>query len=791
MALYKIYCPESELENLPQEVEVKESYPAFSIVSAPAEVVDSLRRYYPAEELRTEERRPTRDAARGAILRDAGMVREAGVAAVDGEKVVRFTAPVKERWKSEIESRGAVVIRPLGDSSMAVSIPTAAIEAAVRQMPQVASVEPFVPTFRISQEFLRGLQGGEVSQEALADASMSAAAGEVVAPPGRNVPVPGMLIASFFSEEDRERAAAVLDERGVRIANRVGTSRLILDLTSVADPRKALEDIAEQPGLRILEEKTIKSLFNDVAREVIGKGVVSSGSGTGGVLLTGRGEIVAIADSGLDTGAQATLHADFRGRVSDLTSFPIAASFSSSVTNPGGDDGAGDNYSGHGTHVAGSAVGDGSQAANLGLPPIRGMAPEATLIFQAIEQTPKWNLQARLSFLRNGRQPPVSGLFGIPDDLRDLLQHAYDRGARIHSNSWGGGEPGAYDYQCEQLDRFVWENRDFLVLVAAGNSGRNASAATHSIDQPSVDSPGTAKNCLTVGACENDRPGQFSDTYGAWWPNDFPHPPFHADGMVDSIDDIVAFSSRGPCNTGRNKPDVVAPGTFILSARSSQIAANNFAWGAFSSAKRHYMYMGGTSMATPLVAGSAAVVRQHLRQRLGVINPSAALLKACLIHSADYLNYRFRHASSEEFLDNEQGWGRVNLSRIVSPSLPTRIVFIDEARALATGREHRYRFLVQDGAVPFKVTLAYTDFPGEDLVNNLNLLVSGPGGQFFLGNDSSGSRRTDSVNNIEAVVVRTPAAGEWTVRVVASEVLENPQDFSLVISGGGLSGPLP
>src|SRR5829696_8041831 len=109
MALYKIYCPDSELGNLPPEVELRESYPAFSIVSAPAEVVDSLRRFYPAEELRAQERLPVRDSARGAILRDADMVREASVAAIDGEKVVRFTAPVKERWKGEIESRGAVV----------------------------------------------------------------------------------------------------------------------------------------------------------------------------------------------------------------------------------------------------------------------------------------------------------------------------------------------------------------------------------------------------------------------------------------------------------------------------------------------------------------------------------------------------------------------------------------------------------------------------------------------------------------------------------------------------------
>ena len=135
-----------------------------------------------------------------------------------------------------------------------------------------------------------------------------------------------------------------------------------------------------------------------------------------------------------------------------------------------------------------------------GLGPIEGTAPKAQLVFQAIEQVPNWTMQAQLEFLSAGEEPPASGLFGIPDDLATLFQDAYDQGARIHSNSWGGGEPGGYDSQCEALDRFVWNHKDFLVLVAAGNSGRQT--GLHGIDPTSVDSPGTAKNCLTVGASE-------------------------------------------------------------------------------------------------------------------------------------------------------------------------------------------------------------------------------------------------------------------------------------------------
>src|SRR5688572_31539117 len=95
-------------------------------------------------------------------------------------------------------------------------------------------------------------------------------------------------------------------------------------------------------------------------------------------------------------------------------------------------------------------------------------------------------------------------LTGIPSDLKTLFGDAYNRGARIHSNSWGGGDPGAYDEQCEQLDEFVWNHKDCCILFANGNDGSD-SDGNGKINPMSVSSPGTSKNCISVGACESVR----------------------------------------------------------------------------------------------------------------------------------------------------------------------------------------------------------------------------------------------------------------------------------------------
>jgi serine protease AprX len=113
--------------------------------------------------------------------------------------------------------------------------------------------------------------------------------------------------------------------------------------------------------------------------------------------------------------------------------------------------------------------------------------------------------------------------------------------------------------------------------------------------------------------------------------------------------------------------------------------------------------------------------------------------------------------------------------------------FVDELQGLKTGEQRQYNIQLDDASVPLRVTLVYNDFPGEKLINNLNLLVYDPSGKYYFGNDFKGIGIPDSLNNVEGVVIEQPATGSWSVKIVASEVLQGLQDFALVISGGNVS----
>lgn len=780
MLTYRVFCPESELEKLPADIVVQERYPAFSIVSASTEAIEAVRKICPVESWSPPVGQAPAAPANVAGAMSATQKKKRG----PYTKVVRFRYPVQSSDLAELEKIGCQVREAIGDSSVVVSCPNKPSVAKLQTLPKVAQVEEHIPTIRLTPEFFDDL-GIEANESALADAVASLASSDSKSGSTSNLSVPGVLLVSFFTPQDKQRAERRLRREGIRDLVEVGESRLGINLTSSADPMQAVETIMTLQGLRSLDEKKMNRLFNNVARDIIAQGVVTSNPSSLG--LTGRGEIVAVADSGLDTGEIATIHADFQGRVRDIQSWPITSLWSDLLTNPNADDGAADIYSGHGTHVCGSVLGNGTRSRALNLEPIEGVAPEAELVFQAIDQTMPWTPWAKLWWLRRvGRTAPPNGLYGIPDDLNVLFQAAYDQGARIHSNSWGGGTPGEYDDQCEDLDQFVWQHKDFLILVAAGNDGVDLRPVGDGIDPGSVSSPGTAKNCVTVGASENGRSQEFSYTYGEFWPDDYPAAPFRSDRMLDSIDDIASFSSRGPCTTGRRKPDVVAPGTYVLSTRSSQIPDNNFAWAAFARAKWDYMYMGGTSMATPLVAGAAAIVRQYLREKEGINNPTAALLKATLIHSARYLRYRYAHPSSSAWADNEQGWGRVDLQQTLNPDSPAAVLFVDATQGLQTGQQREFNVEVSTSSLPLRIIMVYSDYPGEKLVNNLNLIAYDPNGNYILGNDFAGSGIPDALNNVEGIVAEDPAPGVWSIRIVASEVPKGPQDFALVISGAGL-----
>jgi hypothetical protein len=313
-------------------------------------------------------------------------------------------------------------------------------------------------------------------------------------------------------------------------------------------------------------------------------------------------------------------------------------------------------------------------------------------------------------------------------------------------------------------------------VVAAGNDGTDYDG-DGKINLTSVTSPGTAKNCITVGACENGRPAFNTETYGKWWPKDYPALPFKNDPMADNPDQVVAFSSRGPTNDNRTKPDIVAPSTFILSTRSTMIAPNNMAWAAFPPSKL-YFYMGGTSMATLLTAGAVALVREYLRKIKKIKKPKAALLKAALIAGATRLQ---GYAPAGVVIDNNQGYGRVNIDAVLSPSQPASAEFIEVKPGLKTGEIWTQEVNIQSGNVPLRITLAYIDYPGPSLVNNLNMIVYSPDGKKFVGNQpESGSMSIDTNNNVEVVHIQMPVAGKWRVEIIGSNVSQSPQDFALV-----------
>jgi len=401
---------------------------------------------------------------------------------------------------------------------------------------------------------------------------------------------------------------------------------------------------------------------------------------------------------------------------------------------------------GHGTHVAGSAAGD---AGLLGVHDgFDGMAPAARLVIQdggfAVDDC-----------------ADLPGLGCPTRPLEPVFEQAYLQGARIHSNSWGDEEEltpyGRYTERTADVDRFCWNHKDFLVFFAAGNEGPGWGT---------VGSPATGKNVVGVGATVH--------------------------GSVEPPC-VASFSSRGPTRDGRLKPDVVVPGQGVVSARSDGHAGTGNCDVRTSS---------GTSMAAPTAAGLAALVRQYYEDGFypGRVadpehgfSPSAALVKATLVAAAVDLA-DLGCSGVERVPSRDQGWGLVMLERALA--------FADSSHRLVVD-DHRSGFervddppvmlsLEVESAGPLKVVLAWTDPPSTsaaavNLVNDLDLVVSGPDGTFrgnvFFSGASVAGGEPDRLNNLEVVWRPEASPGRWTVTVTPRAVNLGPQDFALVVTG--------
>ena len=240
---------------------------------------------------------------------------------------------------------------------------------------------------------------------------------------------------------------------------------------------------------------------------------------------------------------------------------------------------------------------------------------------------------------------------------RRCATRAYAAGARISNNSWGANVGGAYNADSREFDFLVRDaqpgvsgNQQMTNVFSAGNVGPGGNT---------IGAPGTAKNVITVGASENVRPIGSTDGCGV------------TDAGANNAKDIINFSSRGPTDDGRMKPDVVAPGTHVTGAQPQTGADYN------GSGTCNPQFPAGST----LYSSSRAPRRRPRRSRgsrrwsatgTRARSPPArrrrpAMMKAIMVNTAtDVAGGADGAGGTNANVPTQiQGWGRVNLRNIV------------------------------------------------------------------------------------------------------------------------------
>lgn len=400
----------------------------------------------------------------------------------------------------------------------------------------------------------------------------------------------------------------------------------------------------------------------------------------------------------------------------------------------------------HATHVAGTIGATGVQAS------AKGMAPLVAI------DSYDWNSDYA-EMTSAGAATATDPATRIP-----ISNHSYGYGA---TNT----DLGRYEAECRTTDNLANNLPFYLIFWAAGNEQQDYGKPYGGYQ--SITFNGLAKNIVTVGAAN--------------------------DAVSSGVRDVTkgtlaSFSSMGPCDDGRIKPDIVANGVGV----NSPVSLSDTSYDSTYS---------GTSMATPNAAGSATLLQQLYKTNFSGQLMRASMLKALLIHTADDVG--------RPGPDYQYGWGYMNakasadliLAHKASLAAPKMI-----ENSITAANKVRTNTFVWDGTSPIRATVVWTDPPGaaqtgsdsrtRNLVNDLDLKITAPDGTTsylpyvmpYVGTWTTASitsnavKGTNSVDNVERVDIPAPTQpGTYTVTVGMygnNALTGTSQVYSLIVTGG-------
>ncbi len=639
-----------------------------------------------------------------------------------GLSLVQLYAPADDQDMEALHAAGVVLQHYPYNAFLLWTDPRGL--ARLDDQPNVRWIGPFVAAFRLSARLAQA--AGEAGQEGLPH-------------------VQALLLDDGYLADVEALIQAAGGVIRSRAARHVPGEAMAMETWEFSLPAGLLDTLVHQPQLLASDIVGKSDIDDERSTQIVADNAPGGEPETGYTTwlnetgYRGRTVTVAIVDTGVDWD-----HPDLN--VASGTDYG-----GYSEPNEPGSDGApdvnGDSLgSGHGTHVAGIVAGDGGSATAdpdgfvYGL----GMAPGATL-------------HAMDAIAEDNANPSVTVR------VRDAAANA-----DLSNNSWNVGNPAGYSLNASDQDDWVLDAdrtnvnvRDFFLTVfSAGNAGGACGAGPCA---SSITEPKEAKNILTVANSLSRR----SNIGG---------------GLTGDITSLAGSSSRGPAFDGRLLPNLTAPGTNIISTENRVVTAGgatNLSCSFSPGNSTQHSYCSGTSMSTPHVTGAAALFFEFWRLRHNGADPYPETVKASLINATDNMagGDNGWGAALGNRPDNHQGWGRLNIDRVLNPTVAVQY-YQNPLLLTSTGGIWERTVRANSGGQPLRISLVWQDAPGAAnanpaRVNNLDLRVTSAGGTLWRGNVFSGGWSTtggsaDTLNNVENVFIQTPSSSAYTIRVTAT-----------------------